>query len=420
MGGKLGRIRALWLVRPDLTRAPGGDTTQILEAARALRLYGIQVSLRSEIDVDLSRFDLVHLFHLDRVWENVHWCRQIRATGIPSVLSPIYWPTDEFDQKGRTGVARRIERIAGSGAYYDLKLWYYAARQLIDSDQRRSLHAPALRFERGRQYVLDTVQALLPNSAAEREVLRGRFALKQPIFVVPNAVNTEHFSPPPAGPAYGAPARDKTVLCVGRIEPRKNQLSVIRALSQSGLRLRIIGRAGDHSRSYEQACRREAGPAVEFLGWRSPVELRRWYRVSAAHVSASWYETPGLASLEAASCGCPVVVTPGGATREYFGADADYCTPDDPESIRAAVESSLARPSSPELGDRIAKQFTWQIAAHETLRAYRSALKERAPQPARRARLKPALKDSGEYKRAAPHRAALTGSRPPSDSLSRS
>ena len=101
------------------------------------------------------------------------------------------------------------------------------------------------------------------------------------------------------------------------------------------------------------------------------------YGACAAHVSASWYETPGLASLEAASCNRPIVVTPGGATREYFGSDAEYCAPDDVVSIRRAVERALARPASNGLANRIATEFTWEVAAQETIKAYEWAVASR-------------------------------------------
>ena len=72
-----------------------------------------------------------------------------------------------------------------------------------------------------------------------------------------------------------------------------------------------------------------------------PEELRQLYRAASVHACVSWYETPGLVSLEAALSGCKLVVTPGGSTREYFGEDAFYCRPDDAASIRAAVVQAL-------------------------------------------------------------------------------
>ncbi|MFQ5806530.1 MAG: glycosyltransferase family 1 protein, partial [Phycisphaerae bacterium] len=93
------------------------------------------------------------------------------------------------------------------------------------------------------------------------------------------------------------------------------------------------------------------------------------------HACVSWYETPGLASLEAALSGCNLVVTPGGSTREYFGNQAYYCEPDNPGSIRAAVEAALAAAPDPELACRIAREFNWDAAAKNTLRGYQLALR---------------------------------------------
>ena len=124
-------MRVLWLVRSNLRSRPGGDTTQILRTQEALHELGVQVTLSSESQPRLLDYDLVHLFHLDRVWENVHWCRQIRAAGTPAALSPIYWPTEEFDRKGRTG----WERAVGGG--YCAGTWWRRVKRLLRSNRRR-------------------------------------------------------------------------------------------------------------------------------------------------------------------------------------------------------------------------------------------------------------------------------------------
>ncbi len=369
-------MRALLLVRSDLKKRPGGDTTQILETAAALRRRGVAVEISSAADPDLRRFDLVHLFHLGRVWENVHWCRLIRAAGIPSALSPIYWPTEKFDRFGRTGLGGALSRLGGAAVYHDLRAIQRAARSDLRRGSMRTLGRMLLGHEMAQRFVLDTVGVVLPNSRAECDQLKHRFCSVPPLFVVPNAVNTTIYAGGFAEPHPDADDDGETVLCVGRIEPRKNQLMLIRALKNSGLRLRIIGRPGDLHRAYERQCRREAGPDVDFLSWRTPHELRHWYRTSGAHVSPSWYETPGLASLEAAYCECPIVVTPEGSTREYFGDAAEYCSPDDAFSIRSAVERALSRPTFSPLSKKIGDRYTWEVAALETLLAYDRAAGE--------------------------------------------
>ena len=112
-----------------------------------------------------------------------------------------------------------------------------------------------------------------------------------------------------------------------------------------------------------------------------------------------WYEPPGLASLEAAGCGCPVVVTPGGSTREYFLDEAGYCAPDDPASILGAIGEASTRPRNLELAGRVARDFTWDIAAEQTIDAYRAALGHRESRG-------PALSRPRARRRSAPMTAA--------------
>ena len=368
-------MRALWLTRPDLQSRPGGDTTQILETAATLEKRGVTIEICSDRVPNFSGFDVVHLFHLDRVWENVEWCRQIRTRAIPSVLSPIYWPSQEFDRCGRTGFAAALTQLGGSNPYQYLKLLHRGVRPLLGMGEMGNLRDAGRGYRFARRFVLETVDVLLPNSHAEREQLERHFDLRQPQSVVRNAVNPETFFDDPAATAPGIERDPRAVLYVGRIEPRKNQRMLIRALQDTGLRLRIIGRAGHFHGAYERRCRREAGPNVEFLAWRTPRELQRWYRASGVHACPSWYETPGLASLEAASCGCSIVVTSRGSTREYFGDQAEFCEPDDSRSILSAVERAMAKPGPVSLRRKIGCEFTWEKAAQATLEAYDRAAK---------------------------------------------
>jgi glycosyltransferase involved in cell wall biosynthesis len=97
---------------------------------------------------------------------------------------------------------------------------------------------------------------------------------------------------------------------------------------------------------------------------------------AAVHALPSWQELPGLASLEAASSGARVVVGTRGCEREYFGPDADYADPAQPETIRAAVLRALERgPRAP--GDALElrlRALTWRRHAEATLDAYERAI----------------------------------------------
>lgn len=356
-------MRVLWLTRRNLTRHPGGDTTQILNTAAALRRRGVQVELYEAVPANLAGFDCAHLFHLDRVWENLPHARRLRAAGLPYVLSTIWWPGDEFDCHGRSGFQGLLARSFGTRVYENLRL---LQRSTLDALERGGLPATLWRFRRAVREVLVHCAALLPNSRAEQQQIERHFGTRRPAVVVPNAADTGLYGRPRAS----AGVQRAGVLCVGRIEPRKNQLALIEALRDTGIPLTLVGAAGRFSRKYLRECLRAAGPNVTFSPARPPRELKEIYGHARVHACVSWYETPGLASLEAALCGCALVVTPGGCTREYFDQNAEYARPDDPASIRAAVETALRTEPSPRLAERIARDFTWDAAAAQTESAY--------------------------------------------------
>lgn len=365
-------LRALWLVRPDLYSDPGGDTTQIEQTREMLAEEGVEVTVCSERRPSLSGFDVVHLFHLDRLWENVPWCQAVRKRGVPAVLSPIYFPTEELDRRGRSGVQGFVAKAGGPRAYPTLRATLRAALATAADRDRSLLRPEAVSFARGSRFVLETAAVLLPNSEAERDVLERRFEVQRPGLVVPNGVDTETFEPPPEEREQ----EREGVLCVGRLVPRKNQLALIRALRGIGTPVRFVGNDGSLCRGYVRRCRREAGPEVEFEGLRDKRSLRHLYQSARVHVNVSWFETPGLASLEAAACGCALVVTPGGCTREYFRDEAYYCHPEDLPSIRRAVERALAAPPSAKLAERIRYEYPWNVAAQHTRKAYELALSQ--------------------------------------------
>ncbi len=370
-------MRALWLIRANLEQHPGGDTTQVLSTALALRAREVEVILSSDPEPNLDGFDIVHLFHLDRAWENGRWWQQIRAKRMPSVLSPIYWPSDEFDRQGRTGVQGLMSRLASGVPYQNIRIAQRSALPLVADGDFRTVNWRMFSFERSVRYALNTADVILPNSRAEQAQLERRFGVQSRCLIVPNAVDPRVY---PA--ADGGGRRPGEILSVGRIEPRKNQLALIRAVRDTPFTLVLVGQPGRFSQRYARLCRRAAGPNVQFLDWRSSSDLRELYHSAELHASVSWYETPGLASLEAAACGCRIVVTPGGCTREYFGNHAEYCSPANIGSIRQALFRAMTRPHNGDLARTVEAQFNWNTTAQRTLEAYDLALKGDSSRPA--------------------------------------
>jgi glycosyltransferase involved in cell wall biosynthesis len=189
--------------------------------------------------------------------------------------------------------------------------------------------------------------------------------------VVPNGVL------PSIGTACGELFRerwgaDAFVLSVGRIEPRKNTLGLIRAIRPLGLPLVLIGEAPAGFQRYARECRRAGGDRVHWLGRLDHHDPLLASAHAAAKVFAlpSWFETPGLAALEAALAGCAVVVTPYGSTRDYFGDLVEYARPDRGMEIRRAILKCWNDGPDPRLARVIATHYLWPRVAQLTAEVY--------------------------------------------------
>lgn len=364
-------MRVLFLTRASLDRYRGGDTTQIESTARELRALGATVEVVSELPADVTGWDLVHLFHLDRLWENLPQARAV-AGRIPTVLSMIWWPKEQYNVHSRPGIQGALARTVGERGYDSLRLVQRSVIAFAGHPSRRTLPRPSVwSFDRSVRALLSLTQLVLPNSEAEQRELERRFQITVPYRVIPNGFELEGDSPESTDPPPDVP---RDVICVGRFEPRKNQHLLIEAIRGTGLRLAFAGASGQFSAAYERKLRAAAGPGVEFLGFLPQPALRSLYRSARVHVLPSWFETPGLASLEAAAHGCPIVVGDAAPVREYFGDLATYCEPGDVDSIRAAILHALDHPHTEELQRRVAERFTWPKAAAETMAAYEDAL----------------------------------------------
>jgi len=356
--------KALFCVRADLRSVPGGDAVQIERTREALERCGVRVVTSDAPRPPSGSFDVAHLFHLSRLDTFVQ-ARSLEREGLPYVLSTIYWPTAELDARGNVGLRQLVHAVLPPAVEEAAK---NAVRAVRARDDWRVALLTHLRAPVGlrMRHLAHAARVLLPNSEAEAQELRRLGGTR--IRVVVNAADPP---PPPQPPRIAVPAR--FLLSAGRVESRKNQLALVQALRGFPVPLLVVGDPGPMHRAYHRRLLAAADAAVAFVPALPRSELFSLYSAAEAHVAPAWYETPGLASLEAAAAGTRVVTTDRGCTREYFGDQAEYLDPGDRASIRAAVERALARPRDGALRDRVLREFTWERAAEQTLAAYRIA-----------------------------------------------
>jgi len=334
--------------------APGGGEVQMLATAEALRSLAIDARLWRPWEDRLAEADCLHLF--GSLPEHLPLVEAAHRQNVPVVLSTISWFSLSSYWR-EPGPLRR--RVAACARYLAR-----AACPRLPSWRRRLYHAADL---------------LLPNSQVEAWQLILHFGVPvEKVHIVPNGADPRFAQADPEPFAQLVGGR-RFVLCPGRIEPRKNQLGLLRAMKGTGLPIVILGDGVPGHEAYLEECRREAGGKVRFVGridHDDPL-LASAYAACGCLVLPSWYETPGLVALEAAMSGVPLVLPVGGAAQEYFGDLANYVAPTDYTAIRRAVLGAMLRGRNMALAEHVRGGFTWQTAAMATAAGYERVLGSR-------------------------------------------
>ncbi|MCG3175926.1 MAG: D-inositol-3-phosphate glycosyltransferase [Candidatus Omnitrophica bacterium] len=346
-------MKIAYFTYPAAFQNIGGGEVQLLKTREYVERAGQPVHLFDLWKDRVEDFDVLHIF--SSVKDCLGLAEIARKRGVRVAVSPVLW----------SDLRRALHTDGG-------------VRQKTDLLVRHLLKLGAPTFPSGRRRLLTTAQHLYPNSRAEKLQIARLFAVDPAhIHVVPNGVDRRFDMADPA--AYRARyGTEPFVLGVGRIEPRKNQLNLIRALKGLGVRLVLIGDPVTGYEEYDRMCRQAGQDHVTFLPsipHGDPL-LASAYAACEAFVLQGWFETPGLAALEAALAGARLAVTSGGSTREYFDDLADYLDPADTASILRAVKAALGRPRDGRLRTHVREAYTWERVADRQIELYGRLLTE--------------------------------------------
>lgn len=309
------------------SNAIGGTETQTGFTMKELHNLGQEVRYIKKRE-DLVNIDILHVFHCCRE-EYLQYCKY---HNIPVVVSTIYWnPRELF--------------------LYEQNL--FGLIQDVD--------VPVKNHKTRLQKVLPYVSMLLPNSYSEYGVLLSDFSCTNiPYRVIPNGVDKIELDPD-----YKIPVRDY-ILCVGRIEVRKNQLQLINATPKD-IPLVFIGNKGITDR-YVSMCKEAAERRgnTYFYDAMPHKELWNWLYRCKAYCQPSWYETPGLVSLMAASIYKPLILTARGSCKEIFP-HAEFTTP-------CSVEHISNHVSKFQFAEGATPVISWKEVTELTINVYKEVL----------------------------------------------
>lgn len=373
-------MKVIMLGRIGLLKNGGGDKIQVENTAKELRNLGVTVDVSSDLTADLSNYDIVHIFQLDWGSEAYLHAKRAKKLGKPVVLSPIhhsvaevkryddiytfgfrklakYLFNDQFKRDMLKNVYRTISdpsRIfpTSLGLVYGLKNLHKKTLELVDTVFVQT-EKEALDLKETYDTTFNFVK--VPNGVGEVFITKKEFTNTLPI--------------------------SDYIICVGRIEPRKNQINIIKAIEQMRAELKkdiglvFIGLESIHKhKTYIKLFRKELDrkPWIIHIPSVPYEEIPGYYHFAKVCVSASWFETTGLTSLEAIFCKTNAVAA-GDQAKEYLGALAAYCDPGDITSIKNATIQQYMAPR-PEVPSDMIKEYTWKNAAEKSLAEYKKLL----------------------------------------------
>lgn len=366
-------MKVLFQSRKTLFSVPGGDTTQIMKTKEYLEKLGVKVDVSLELTPDVSEYDIVHVFNLMRPQELYLQVKNAKKYGKKVALSTIYGPYEEYEKNARGGILQVMNNLLSITQIEYLKV---IARAVLNWEFNKGTAIYLLNgHKRLQRKIIKMVDVFLPNSDSEMLRVVKDFNLKEYNYVsVANAVDVNRFNYERVEISPELEQYRDCVLCVSRIEGRKNQLNVIRACKDLPYKFVFIGKAGANFKKYYKTCKAEANEHTFFLGQIEHEKLPQFYKLAKVHILASWMETPGLSSLEAGIMHTNVVVTKKGDTEDYFKGFAYYCEPDDLSSIKKAVENAFKTPFERSFLEKIKKNYKWEDAANQTYQGYKSIL----------------------------------------------
>lgn len=203
---------------------------------------------------------------------------------------------------------------------------------------------PAYIFESPKHIVESLVARwVLPRASCVRvvsdRVMKSALRLtRAPVAVLPIQVSV-----PPA--PSRAPKNPPTFITVSRLMPEKRIHLIIDAIAHvPGAELCIIGEGPLRPRLEARARNQKVAERVHFLGWVE--DLAPHYARATAFVQMSSYEGYGMAMMEAALAGCPIITTDVGAVGDTLPREDARVVAHTP-SLSLAMNDTIKNPQIP-------------------------------------------------------------------------
>jgi glycosyltransferase involved in cell wall biosynthesis/thioredoxin-like negative regulator of GroEL len=356
------KIKVLLHNRPNTFTQRGGDTIVIEKLLDGLKNSNVEVTIDLEAKHNPKDFNLVHIFNFALPDMVRYYAEQSHKAGVPYVITTLLEDIPNFHYQSHFVSSQLIEYVSKN----QNKDWFNS-----HSDFNYHLVEKAKPFDNA--WAAKNASALFTNGLQESITVKKTYG---------DNLNIKEIKLGHELKAQGSKEEwikefgfEDFVLCVGRIESRKNQLALLKALEGDEITVVLAGGGFSYQPDYLEAVKnfKRKGKTI-ILSKLSDQQLANAYAAAKVHALPSWYELPGLVSLEAAHYGCNIVATRNGTSSDYLGDEAFYCDPGNLDSIRTAVLSAYYAPRQTNLKEKV-MNYSWKQMADQTLLAYQDVAK---------------------------------------------
>lgn len=370
----------------EVTGSLGGPSVRAPRTAAALTRIGVDAEFHHSRAFSATDYDVVHVMNVWHPVECEALLRQIEMNDRPIVFSPIF-----LDLSERKHYHARVPEILGKDLDDDrIRHAFAHLRDDLKANQTASEadREPYPGYFSSVRRLITYADHLILLSEHERQLLAGIGVDSSTVTLVRNPVEASVFAdgdPKLFEEQFGV---TDYVLCVGRIETRKNQAVLAYALRDTGIPLVFVGHEPDQA--YSALIRKAGGENLIFTGRIEPNSplLASAYAGARVFCLPSWSEGAPLVALEAAAAGCNMVLSNRSSEEEYFGDLARYADPADPDDLRqkvlAAYEENRPADKSRRIKALIAERHSWSRYATDTASAYATAVADFACKKASR------------------------------------
>lgn len=370
--------------RRDVFSVPGGDTIQMMKTKEALekKYEDVSIDISTELKPNLDSYDLVHLFNVTRVHETYTQLQNAKRQNKPVVVTPIYHSLvalGNYEKNGRVGLLKLLNTLIPNKTFVE------GLKNLIRTIKDPKQFQPTLKqleigYVEQQRLVLEEADILFPIAKEEYNCFKEELNISHDRYlVVPNGVDyIENNDLNKKEIDVHGQQITNYILCVARIENRKNQIGLINALKNTNYKIIFVGAKNPKQKKYfQEFIKLIDNKNYFYLGKVDHDKIMNLYKNARVHVLPSWFEVVPLVDIEAALSGCEIVTSKNSYIKEYLGDNAFYCDPSNSESIKENVALAFKNQKNDiELFNKM-KSYKWENVIDNSYIGYKEVLKSK-------------------------------------------